>query len=243
MNTLNKTQLGTLTKLGVALADSFVQADNKASETKKELFVSLASKYYDKAKYSIVLDSYKAELIKLGMSTNSANVRASEALQVIKAANITEVSNDNLNSLREFKGGYNAFIAYARELVSKASAKAGEVKTTKDTKAPVKLTDTQVEKTSDNVEKANVIQLQDFINKAVKQVSVKAESAIIAGKAQYSVISNICNNMLDSDKIDEALKEGAKSILAIAESMILRIEQAEQATQQVIEQTAVEQAA
>lgn len=250
MNTLNKTdtsdlnkaQLGALTKVGVSLADSFIGADVKASTTKKELLLGLASKYYDKPKYEIVLDSYKAELVRMGMSENSANVRKSEALQVIKSANHTEVSGDNLSLLKAFKGEYNAFIGYARELNDKANAKEGKVKPSPTRTKPSELTETQAKHTSENLQKSNVIQLQSFVSEAISQVNNKAENPTIAGKAQFSVISNIANNILSNDKIDEALKADAKAILAISEAVILRIETAEKATKEAMNQATEQQA-
>lgn len=219
---LNNKQLGTLTALGEKLAHSLMAIDAKADSSKRDMLLNLASKNLDKARYTIVLDSYQKTLIGLGMSENTAKVRKSEALQVIKAVALTEVSGDNLGKLNAFEGNYNAFIDYARKLQVKevAIAKSASEKTVKP------LSDKGAKIVSDNMAKANNAQLHSFISEAVATINQK-QAPTMAGLNVLKLVNNIVNTALKNGDIEPYIIEQLKALEAISNNAIVKVEKAQ----------------
>lgn len=231
MTTVNQKTIGTLTAMGKALAETFVKADNQASDTKKAALLKIASNHFEKAKYEIVLTSYATTLTASGMSEATVKTRKSEALQVIKAVDKSEVSEANYNKLVEFKGHYNDFINLAREMVNADKTKP----TTKREVKIVKLTDKQATTASELIHNANTSQLEGLISEAVSQVNAK-NSPQMAGLKQLTLISNIANNGMNNDAIEQPIKDALQAILAISEAQILAIQTAMQATEDAMNQ-------
>lgn len=233
MTDINKKTLGTLTAMGKALAETFNKAETHASDTKKQALLKIASNHFEKSKYEIVLTSYADTLKTFGMSEASVRTRKSEALQVIKAVDKSEISEANYQKLVAFKGDYNAFIAYAREMVNADKTKPAVKREVKK----VELTEKQAEHASELIHNANSSQLEGLISEAVSQVNAK-NSPQMAGLKQLTLISNIANNGMNNEAIEQPIKDALQAILAISEAQILAINAAMQATNDAMQQVA-----
>lgn len=219
MTTLDQNEaiaLGILTAKGKSLALAMVEAENQ----KRTILLDIASLYLTKEKYDIVLDSYESTLIERGVSANSAKVRKSEALQVIKAVSLTQVSNANLSALKTFVGGYNDMIAQARQVILLASNKPVKTPTISDN-----LTDKQADNVSYLFERANANQLRSFAEEATITM-VNKTSPKLAGLQQLMLMASIANNMLSNANTEPFILEIATSIYSQLDDAITRIEQA-----------------
>lgn len=215
---------GKLTLAGVKLASAML----KAESTKRDLLIKLASDYSEEAEYSIILDAYQNELIHNGVSENSAKVRKSEALQVIKAVNLSDNKEATIDALQNVRGEYHAVIEKAREIMQAIKGK-----TVRTPKVKTELSNHQAESVSNNLQVASANQLQAIVSEATSVINTKVAPAM-AGLQQLILISNIANNIMSNDDIEAPIKESAQKILAISEAQILEIQNVMKATQEAI---------
>ena len=218
---LNNKQLGALTSYGVSMAKSLLAIESKANQSKKAMLIELAGRNYDKARYTIVLDSYQANLVQMGMSEATAKVRKSEALQVIKAVELTQVTGDNLNVLASFEGEYNLFIAKAREL-QKVNAPAKEAKEAK----AKPLSEKGAIAVSEGLEKATTPQLHSFISEAVGKIQ-QSQAPTMAGLSALKLINNIAVTALKNNDIEAYIIEQLKALETISNEAISKVENAQ----------------
>jgi len=236
--TVNAKTKGVLTTVGKTLANAFMNADNVATQAKKELLLASAETYSkDDAKAKIVLDSYANTFVEAGHSKNTAKSRKSEARRVFEAVGATNVSGENLKQLQEFDGGYHEFIGLARDLstVETKAKKAASNRTPK-------ITPIQEQAILDKLPQATVIQLSDFVETASETLNAprEAESAALAEKQQFILLASISDNMLKNEQYDDTTHKAVKQVLDIVNVQIGRITAVQQqATKAMKEATPV----
>jgi len=223
-------QKGVLTEKGRVLAKNMFTADSLASASKRTYLLDLASEYLIKERFDIVLTSYNEALIEFGCNPNTAKVRKSEALTVLKACNLTEATNDNWVTLNEFSGEYNDWVALARSMVQSASGKV----TSTVTRHSEQLTDKQEEQVHNAIEKSNVVQLREIVESASNTLNAKV-SPTMAGLQQLILISVLATNLSNNEQIEQVIRDTANKVWTLVDAQIKAIETAQKATEESIE--------
>jgi hypothetical protein len=224
-------QKGVLTAKGRELAKNMFTADSLASASKRTYLLDLAGEYLSKERASIVLDSYQSALVEFGCNPNSAKVRKSEANTVLKACSLTEATNDNWVNLSEFKGEYNDWIGYARELVQSASNKPKIERVSRHDEA---LTEKQEELVHNSIAKSNVVQLREIVESASNTLNSKTNPTI-AGLQQLILISVLATNLNNNEQIEQSVRDTANKVWAIVDAQIKAIEKAQATAKETIE--------
>jgi hypothetical protein len=214
MKNTNENKLAKYETIGATLAKAYHDSDIKAGETKQELLLASAKAHAGKQDIiKAILTGYADKFASLGYSDGIVRARKSEANQVFKAVGLTEISNDNLKALTEFKGGYNDFIAMARSLIQAKETK-GETERKVSNRQP-KVTENQEQFIHDKMQSATIYQLTDFIETGIKELNKPhdKETASLAERNQLALIMNICKHMIKSDTTDKMVKECANTVI------------------------------
>ena len=223
-STAQKT-IGKFTKIGQALAHTFLTADLKADLQKKAALLKVVSEYgSNKGQVAIILEAYANEYKEAGYNDNVVKSRKSELNAVFKAVAGQDISQINLEKLQAHVGGYHAFIDFARSLhVTDKPVATKEV-------IKVKLTDNQLASVENNLDNANIPQLERVVNEAITRVNDKAAPEL-AGYSQIVLINSIANQMLKNDKLDKIMLDAADKWFKESNILINRIDSAKKATQ------------
>lgn len=232
-NTTTTKFIESMTNKGFNLAVKFINADDKAQQTKRETILSLASDYATNSEaVGYILEGFANAYSEAGYNANTVKQRKGEASAIFKAIALTPVTNDNLNSLVAFVGGFNAMVDSARGMLkaaadAKAKAFAPINQVTEPTAiAKVRpLTPLQLVTVTDSLKKANETELLDITSKATSELSrIHADKPVLAELSQFKLLANIANAMFENDKYDDATKNTANEIFKLANIAINRIE-------------------
>lgn len=220
--------IGKFTKIGIALAHTFLTADIKADLQKRHALMQVVAEYGDnKAQVDIILTAYANEYKEAGYNDNIVKSRKSELNAVFKSVASPEMFKTNVKKLQDFNGGYHAFIDFARSLYAPIDAPK------KEQVAKLKLTDNQLATVENTLDNANIPQLERVVNEAITRVNDKAAPEL-AGYSQIVLINSIANQMLKNDKLDKIMLDFAKDVYKSSNVLINRIESAKKATQQAM---------
>ena len=223
--------------LGAVMATEFMKADSVADSVKQGLLLASAKTHAGSIEtVKAILTGYFNAFVDAGMSNNSAKTRKSEARRVYEAVAITQVSQDNYNTLEKFNGGYHEFIGLARDLCN-AKTKSDNAEKATSNRKPV-ITEKQEAFIHDKLsDSATIIQLSDFVQTATESLNAprNKREASLAEKHQFILINSIANSMMSNEQYDAVTKKVASEIFKLSNVQINRMQEVEkkatQATQ------------
>jgi hypothetical protein len=206
--------------IGFALANGFINADDKANKTKREILLNNASKFAgDKEKVALILEGYADAFKQAEYNADTVKQRKSEANAVYKCVALTPITNDHLNQLAGYIGSFNGMIQLARELTANHLAASKPVKDNNvidiKTKQVRPLTDNQKQQVSDSLKKANANELLSIGENVVNELNRNGFEPVLAEIAQLNLIANIANSMLNNDTFDKATQNVAKEVFKL----------------------------
>jgi hypothetical protein len=199
-------------------------ADHKAGQTKRQLLIQVAEKYGarpDQAK--VILEGLAKYHKDEGAEDSVIKVRKAEAKAVFDAANKRQITG--VNQMKEFNGGYHAFIEFCRDLRGRQ-----EHTSTEGTQRAPKMTDKQQSAILEKIADGNDAQLVAIASESVKSIlaGVPAEKASLAGKSTLLVIQRQAETLLNSAKVDAFFHTVAQSILDVVNPALEQLNKAEQ---------------
>jgi hypothetical protein len=203
---------------GAEAAKAWMNADNQANQTKRDVLLGLAEKYAhdDNARLAAIVGYEAAWKEMLGKeAARQVSVRKSELNSVMEAV---KAGAKNLKTLQSFKGGYHDFITKARELKPKTARTSPAAGGTSRTQ---KLTDKQAETIETLITEKETTpgQLQDIAVHAIEKLNKKAKPEL-AGFQSFILIQTVCQQLLDRPDVEEFFKEHARKVLEVSNSAI-----------------------
>lgn len=226
-----------LINVGYDLAAHMVQAEEEAEQSKRKFIMSVVSSYHMPEQVENILVGVVKYYTEKGATDGTIRVRKAEIKTIFDAVGKTEVTGENLQKLSDFTGGYNAWVAFARELrgvKERVGGGAGRVK--------VALTEKEQNKVHELIGNGSQEQLKDIAIDAVKNIvahSPKAEAnasgAQLAGEQTLQVIHEQARLLSESKKFEQLFRSAGAAVLDALDPYLKQLEAAKKEAQQVQE--------
>lgn len=194
---------------GKALAIELLKiakSENELSESRKTTILGVVKTH--KSHADEVLEGYAKELTDSGLTDATVRNRKTELKTVFTV--YTQADTESLKAI-ERNTGYHDWIKACRDF---KRANATESTTKPATSKP--LSDNQIGEMVEKIDRANVIQIEQFLNKSISKLNEPNADMDLLVNKQFTIIATICNNMMDNEHVETAYKTIAESILALA---------------------------
>lgn len=213
--------------VGYDLAQHMVEAEQTMEQTKRNLIMGVVGSYRMPEQVEAILFGVAKFYTDKGATDSTVRVRKSEVKAVFDAVAKTEVSEDNIQKLKDFVGGYNAWIDFARELRGKNSPR-----NTSGRGEKTQLTEKQQAKVHETIADANNEQLVTIATDAMKNIVAhihkeQPEQAQLAGKQTLIALKAQAELLAKSDKFDKFFQNVGKQLLEVLVPALDQIKQAE----------------
>lgn len=212
--------------MGITLATVFFNTDKDATNGKRNAMLKAAELASDKDKAKAILESYALQLKEHGYKDTIIATRKNECNTVFKAFNATGISEVNQTALRSHTGHYNDFIVLARSLmpvVVKSS-------TTPAKPRKLELSDKQLEKSDELINRASAKQLADIVDQASININ-KIVAPKMAGHQALILINSIASNTLEHCELEEYEKGVFTKLVTESQTALNRLTKAMQDAQ------------
>lgn len=225
-------------KHGYSLAQNLAKNESEYQEKRLTLFIKVAtlSAQHGVDYVNATLEGYAQFYADNGASDGTCRARKAELNAVCKAILNTEITETFMAQAKEVTN-LQDLIALARRINKPVTTENGGDKTP----PTQKLRASQIDNMHENLKRADVIQIADFIETASQEFNKPHADAQLVESKQFKLIGNVAYAMSENEAYDKVTRNIARQILALANRGLELHDKAMQEAQKAAETMAEQQ--